>query len=274
MFEGTVVSNADGKVIPYASVGFLKENAGVNADENGHFFLEASSKQFDTLIFSSVGFESLRISANQFSNQSKVTLRPKIQLLSEVLIRNREKIQTTLNESSNCGTHYLTTMGHTVQVAQLFYAPVDKSVLTEVNICKYGMAVIDPDKCIFRLRVYAVDSLTGKPGRELTATSIEVTGSGRHVVVDMEPYNIRVPAKFFVAVEWLKIKTNQWKAKTKFNGNVISYFSYSPSLAMKERDKKDRTSFLGSEVFLLDYTGRWHAGSPGSKMMFTAKVEY
>ena len=53
-FTGIVSSENGINKVPYATIGLIKENIGINADENGYFILNsASPKLNDTLIISS-----------------------------------------------------------------------------------------------------------------------------------------------------------------------------------------------------------------------------
>jgi hypothetical protein len=60
-FTGTVINKNSKEKIPFVSVGLMSENIGTNADENGHFTLASkSSNVSDTLLFSCIGFSSLK----------------------------------------------------------------------------------------------------------------------------------------------------------------------------------------------------------------------
>lgn len=64
--------------------------------------------------------------------------------------------------------------------------------------------------CLFRLHLYAYDSSTGAPGKEITDTSIYMSGNkGREwVIKDMKEYFIQLKGGVYLSMEWLVAKNN------------------------------------------------------------------
>ena len=274
-YTGSIINKTKLTKISYATVSLLKENIGIDADENGVFKLVSkNSKQGDTLIISSVGYETQKVPIDKLPSNLIFNLEENQVLLSNInLTGNKNYILRTLNDYSNCGTAYISAGEYDTQVAQHFHADTNYFLLTEVEICKYAMAIIDPDKCTFRLRLYAMDSITRKPTFELTDTVIEVTTDKRRTTINLNKYQIYISEKdFFVAIEWLKIPFNTRTEKSKINGKREKITNYSPLIAFKDYDKQK--SGNAPEVWLQNYRGKWSSVTYTSKLMISAKIKY
>ena len=251
--RGTILDKANSNKIPYATVGLMKENIGVNADENGNFILKLrSSKLNDTLIVSSVGFVTQKISiANILDTSLNILLAEQITILDEFfVIPNHQWTTSTLNNFSDCGNEFVASSGYLHQVAQHFLAPKNNSRLTKVKICR-GPG--KPKKTIFRIRVYDIDTLTGGPGADLCDKIIEVKSRNNYVNVNLEEYKLKIPHKdFFVAVEWLKIPDNEQEVRNENNYNIpFDYKMYSPIIGLTALDETKL------EAWQLNYSSIW-----------------
>jgi len=270
-YSGVIVNKETKQGIPFATVGLIKQNIGTNADEGGHFKFNSNSSKLDTFIVSSVGYETSKIPVDKVSSFIQFELQPKEATLKEVVVvSNYNWKSTTLGKYSNCGSHYYTTSNAINQVARHFRATNANSHLSEIEICKYGIAVIDPARTKFRVRIYSMDMLTQAPSKDLCDSIIELDVTGRRIKVNLEKYHITIPDKdFFVAVEWLRIPLNEEKNKSKFGGDKkIIYSSYSPLLAIKE-NLNDNSDL---ECWQLDYTGKWRPFR--WTLMISATVKY
>ena len=276
--EGRVSDKTDSSGISYATIALMKSNTGINADVNGKFILTTQNlKQHDTLIISSVGYEMLKISMDDLPADMNFRLAQKQTTLNEVLINTRrEWIYTVLNKFGNCGTHYYSATDYISQLAQHFHSDTGNYVLGEVEICKYAIAIIDPDKCIFRLRIYGMDPATGAPAADLTDSIIEVKTDERRTSINLEKYKINIPVHdFYIAVEWLKIPYNASREKMKINGKKTYYTDYSPLICCKDFLRSDiyhRPASPG--VWIKDYTGRWMPMPFIERLMISAKIKY
>lgn len=255
-FTGTVINKRSRQVVPFVSVGLIQQNVGINADEKGNFALVSKEdKALDTLLVSCVGFTTLKYPVNK--NNSKdliIELEEKSALLKEIFVTN--KISWTyakLNDFNNCGRNFVNSNGFQTQLAQHFQVANENSILTQVTVCCMGFGIATRKKTIFRIRVYDMDSLTKAPSNDLCDQIIEVKTNNRIVSVDLEKYSIHIPKKdFFVAVEWLKIPSNEEKGKVKLkDGSVIERTTYRPSIGWTDNiDPK-------MEAWMLTYKGYW-----------------
>lgn len=101
--------------------------------------------------------------------------------------------------------------------------------------------------CIFRLRFYDMDSISGKPSEDLYNGVIEVKSSSKIITINLEDSVIVIPHKdFFVAVEWLMIPYNEEKT-----GPVIKEIHYYPFIMMS---KEENTEGL----WMLSYQYNWN----------------
>lgn len=253
-FKGLVVDKETKQGIAFATVGIVKQNIGTNADEEGRFTISIASTTNDTLIISSIGYKT-KLVPLKTNSATTFELEPKSATLNEVIVVGNYNWKTIiLGQYSNCGSHYYTTSNSINQVARHFKAPKANTFLKEVEICKYGIAIIDPARTKFRVRIYSMDTLTNTPSKDLCDSVIELDVTGRHIKVNLERYNIKLADQdFFVAVEWLRIPMNEEKNKSKFRGQKVVYNTYSPLLAIK--DKTSENSNFQS--WQLDYNGKW-----------------
>ena len=254
-FTGSIFNKNTNAVVPYATIGLMIENIGVNADENGDFILNSRrSKLNDTVIVSSIGFITQKIAVtNKLASNLNIQLVEQIPTLEEIIIiPNYKWTKTALNEFSDCGNHFITSSGYLQQLAQHFVSPKANAGLTKVKICRMTGSIFDPLRTILRIRVYDIDTLTGGPGKDLCDKIIEIKSKNNSIDVDVEEYKIKFPHKdFFVALEWLKISYNEQKIAHKINGNDTMLIVYTPSIGLKDLNDSEL------EAWQLTYSQIW-----------------
>ena len=253
--SGKVVNSKTKLAIPFATVGLLKENIGTNSSEEGYFQLTSNKLVLtDTLILSSVGFKTLKLPVD-FNEKTEMIyeLIEQVSILNEVIVSyKKEWTSTTLNDFSSCGNSFTTSSCYQTQLAQHFQVEEENSLLTEIKICRIGIPILDPEKTIFRVRIYDIDTLTKSPSRDLCDQVIEVKTRSKTIHLNLDKYKIHIPGKhFFVAIEWLKIPLNENKSKMKIDGKVVEHITYRPSIGW--------TDNLNSkmEAWMLDYKNVW-----------------
>ncbi|HLD53314.1 MAG TPA: carboxypeptidase-like regulatory domain-containing protein [Sediminibacterium sp.] len=252
---GKVINKRTKEAIAFATVGLVKENIGTNAVEDGSFHLQSIKPILnDTLIISCLGFVRVKLPTVNLSKGNNIIELDEHQItLDEVSVKSRSSwTYETLNNFSNCGNHFITSGGYQTQIAQHLIALEENSVLTEVKICRMSSFIIDPEKTIFRIRIYDIDSLTKLPSSDLCDQIIEVKTRSKTVTVNLEKYKIRIPNKdFFVAVEWLKIPYNESKSTIKINGKETEHTTYRPSIGWTDKPNPQ------IEAWMLDYKNIW-----------------
>lgn len=246
-YKGSVINKINFSKIPFATVALLKENIEVEADENGNFnLLSINSKPNDTLIISSVGYEIIKVSINKLPSNFIFYLDENQVLLTNVYLFGSKNLSIkTLNSFSNCGTAYVSIGEFEPELAQHFHSDTNYFLLSEVEICKYAMAIIDPDKNIFRLKFYAMDPVTRKPSFELVDSVVEVNTSTRRTIVNLEKYKIYISEKdFFVAIVRMKTPLITRTEKSKINGKKVKAPNYNPLIPFKSVYKQNLGNVL------------------------------
>jgi len=254
-FEGKVINAKSKEIIPFATIGLIKENIGTNANENGKFtLLSQGIKENDTLIISCVGYSTQKLPIDNINKIGLVIeLTEQVTILNEVVVKNKTSWTTeTLNDFSKCGNSFITSSGYQTQLAQHFEVKEENSILTEIKICRMAIALIDNEKTIFRIRIYDIDTITKSPSTDLCDEIIEVKTKRKVININLEKYKIRIPSKdFFVAVEWLKIPYNESKSKMKVNGKEVEHITYRPSIGWTDNANSKM------EAWMLDYKNIW-----------------
>lgn len=273
--KGLIVNKRTGDKIPYATVGLAIENIGTNALEDGSFELILSTpKPNDTLLFSSAGFETFKLLIiNEHLSNIRIELSPIEINLPEVVIKNKQATQSvTLNDFTNCGNHFAGSNGFQTQLGQHFRTSEVNSMLTEIKICRLA-GVFNPEKTIFRIRIYDMDTSTMAPSIDLCKEIIETKTSSRLVRINLSKYKIYIPCKdFFVAIEWLKISINEHKSVIKQSGLEKAYTGYRPSIGWTDNYN------ACMEAWSLDNRGNWKPMSESfnkkTSVAIAATVEY
>ena len=253
--QGKIINAKNKAIIPFATIGLVKENIGTNADEEGSFSLTSkANKVNDTLIISCVGFITQKLLKDGKNNTSLIIeLTEKETILNEIVVKNKINRKTeTLNEFSKCGNSFITSSGFQTQLAQHFQVKEENSILTEIRICRMGIGLLDPEKTIFRIRIYYIDTLTKSPSTDLCDQIIEVKTRSKIINLNLKKYKIYIPSKdFFVAIEWLKIPFNESKSKMKVNGNEVENITYRPGIGWTDNVNSKM------EAWMLDYKNVW-----------------
>ena len=169
-------------------------------------------------------------------------------LLKEIVISNKPKKNYTLNHYGHCSSNTYSIGRETIyQLAQLFEAPEQGLQLTQLELCK------DRSESLFRLRVYDVDSASGTPSKDLVDSVIEVRSNEKYIQVNVESHGILIPGKkFFVAIEWLFIPSNEIIEEWKIQGKKAPHTTFKPII----RWVKDKNVKKGN-VWRLHFNGGW-----------------
>lgn len=277
IYKGTIINKSTKEKIPFATVGLVKENKGTNANENGEYIIDSkAANPNDTIIISSVGFQTLKIPISKIT--STLELEERATILKEVVVNpKREWIYAKLSYQFGHSNIGITTFGTRSQIAKYFAFPADRGILTEVKIFK-SSALFESRKGLFRLRIYDCDTATMAPSEDLCNQVIEVNSDKRVVTIDLEKYHIHVSTNFFVAVEWLVVPYNEHRFKsTNEQSHVKSeYVEYRPYLAAINFTNRASIYLPGTSnpVWLLNYNDKWMPWPIVEDVGIGAKVKY
>jgi len=269
IYKGNIVNKITKEKIPFATVGLTKENIGTNADEDGKFSLTSKKYVADSLVISCVGYETSKFSVDNLPSNLQFEISERQIELRTIIVKNNFKSSYTLNDYSNCGFNSYTSSGSVTQIAQHLQSPIANSLLSEINICK------EADNSLFRIRVYDMDPISGKPSFDLADTIIEVKSGKRHVKINLEKYNIVIPGKdFFVGIEWLYIPFNENNVKGKKDGQKINYSRYNPFIFFRNRGCNKDNLEKSLEAWQLDFRRKWIRMYQDWVFLISATVKY
>ncbi len=249
-YRGTVKDKSNNAVIPFATVGLIKENTGTTADENGIFQLN-SIKSFpdDSLIITCLGYNDFKINVlNIDTSKIEILLIAKSFNLNEIVVSKNKKPKTEiLNDFSKSSNAFETSTGYVTQIAQHFQVQNTDCQLMKVKICDGSLIFGKTGR--YRLRINSMDLSTKSPSNDLCNDIIEVKTKYRRdgiYSINLEKYKIIIPGKdFFIAIEWLKFPPNYFKKMFQYSGGYLPTIGHTP--------KTDLTL----ESWQLDYNNSW-----------------
>ncbi|HMU23503.1 MAG TPA: carboxypeptidase-like regulatory domain-containing protein [Ferruginibacter sp.] len=263
IISGEVVDSLSKEKIAFATIGLIAQQAGTNSNDIGLFTLKSNSNT-DTLIITHVGYHPLKIALNDIKSKSKFYLNRKQVLLNDIIVKKYiHNIEA--NAFKHCSNNYYTSSGHYTQIAQLYNSPTENCMLAGVKICK------EPNQSIFRLRIYNIDSVNGKPGEDLCDSVIEIKSHKKNVFIKLEKYKILIPNKeFFIAIEWIYIPFNENTEKKSHS----LYQRYNPAISYIEGS----TSVAGKiSIWHMQYGGNWVYFDKllhDSRLLISAVIKY
>lgn len=220
-YQFRLIDQVSKQPIPYATVGLVQQNTGASTDSEGMLSLKGVVNSADSVIVSCLGYESRRLSLLLLSDQNinTIELESKVYTMQaveikpeefsdEVLVLNKiNKKDYPLGEISS---------GFIQQSARKFEIAEEgnRNLLRSVSF----LVKRQPPHQIstFRVRIYEVNPVSGKPGLDLLNTNVirTVHKNDEIMKVDLNNYNILVSSPgFFVAFEWIKTKENSIRMK-------------------------------------------------------------
>lgn len=265
-FSGKVVDAESGKPVSYASLRFKKQNKGANANEYGAFSIPAENE--DTLVVSSVGYQSLDLPLVDWKQDHMIHLHRNDRVLKPVVVK-MDWDYSDVGTFRVMANHYFSSQVNHYQVARRLKAPTSEAWLENIRVAAGNM----DGKSRFILRVYDLDPVTGGPGQELTDSAIIVSSRGKMTTVDVKPYQVYLPhQEFFIALEWLLIPENERELNfgTK-DGPPNKRMFYKPAVNFCQELMVGSTELWG-----LAPSGSWQPlyspGKPG--LAISARVRY
>lgn len=233
IFEGQIINKKSEAPVPNVNIRLAREKITVTSNAQGYFRIASTdSVVTDTLIFSSVGYQTFKLLTSAYQKNGFISLVPTTTTLEEVSITN-EKLKIVRLNKFNLSDIKEDPPGAKVAppvvtypfspknrfFAKLFTAPQGNVVLTKVDL---GRRELDetkyPDKPLvtshiktrFLLHVMSVDPQTCAPDTLLFSKIINLTDKALWVELDLRKDNIIInSAEFYIAIEWMHIPFNE-----------------------------------------------------------------
>ncbi len=191
--------------VSYATIFLKKYHSGIVADINGTFELDVSQEYFnDTLHISSLGYESLFIPVAEIMNKKPVHfyMKKKLYDIEPVFIEpaNYRIMKVGNRKSRPSGSLYMDTHG---QQAALFVS-IEHNCCAKIKTLWYYLSEEGNTDAPFRVRVYEVDSATGKPGKDILSELLIIKPGKKSgwIPVDVRQFNLQISSPgFFIAME-------------------------------------------------------------------------
>ena len=204
------VTDDKGMPLPYANIGLYEKNIGTLSDPDGTFeiTLPASSSN-DSLIFSSVGYETKKIAVNGLElskSPYNIRLTSAAILLDEVTVSDKKLKSKILRlgwMGGKDGILPLDTVMGGGAVALLVEAPRAPFYIEKLQL---RLMYNSKDTIKFRFHIYEFDSINRKPGKDLLNREIILTEEKKFgwLRFDISHENIIVnKRKICIGFEWI-----------------------------------------------------------------------
>ncbi len=206
IFKGQICDDED-KPLAYAAIMFKQSGKGVITDINGNFKVHLKKSDLhDTLIISSLGFEKKTVIISNIKNNSsiKILLLKKMIVLDEIKITNKKfKNKTKGNDGFfSLGSIYIDTHGQ----QNVLFIENEGNMKGKISAVNYYLSKNGNTAAPFRVRLYELDSISGKPGKDLLSEMIVAKPNVKSgwFSVNISEYNIQIPPNgFFAGIEGL-----------------------------------------------------------------------
>lgn len=169
-FKGRVIYKRDARPAPMATVSVLRHPRASVTDDAGNFDIFVTGN--DTLLISSVGYESILIPVNEALRRPEFALQEKSRNLAPVTVRFRSE-GTAGSSKENVGYfrswNYERTGG---EMGRIFTLPYKAFVLDKIRFKVSNTC----NACLLRLRIRKV--VDGVPGDEILTDSVSVSVNG------------------------------------------------------------------------------------------------
>lgn len=219
---GKIRNKVTAEPIPYANIGLANQNIGTLSDPDGTFELEVPlGQQGDSILFSSIGFDPIKIPVHQlrYSSTTDIRLSPSNKILDEVVILAKKKSSRIKRLGWMGGKDGILPFD-TVQgggaVAILVESPTS---ICRVEKLQVRLMYNSKDTSRLRLHFFAYDSVKQLPAEELLTKEIVLKGTKHFgwLRFDLATYSIIVNRKkFAVGFEWIDDRKTRKELLTGF----------------------------------------------------------
>jgi hypothetical protein len=231
--KATIIDTKTQEKIPYVNIWVENENIGTSSNENGEFYFEKLEAD-KILVFSAIGYETLKINVNNISNNVKLI--PTITSLNEVVLKakkNENELVIGKFKKSKINTYLAN--GKTPSIYARFFE-FKEAYLKNIFLKKIKLVTLNNlnHDAVFNIRLYNIGE-NGQPDGYLHDENIlTYAKKGKKLTeINLTNLNIQFPEKgFFIAVEWIITDENKYEYnfidETSLNKNKA--YTYSPSI--------------------------------------------
>lgn len=222
IIKGRIIDNQSNKPLKYTNINIINSSYGIISDELGFFTIRTYKNITDDSIrISSIGYmEKIIVIKNLKKENNLIKLKKREYTLSEISIGDKKSININIGARKKKRKSTFNNCSKVNMQVALFIEPHkydDKSFLKEVSFYINNEGIFYTP---FRVRIYNVDTLTGKPKKDILYKSIIVKASKANswVNVNLEDYYIPLPKEgFFVSMEWLYVegKSNYLRGRSR-----------------------------------------------------------
>lgn len=245
LIKGRVVYQKDQEPAAYATIGLNSKKDSVMADKNGNFRLSIHNlKNSDTIIISSVGFETLRMPVSKALLTSEYKLKEIVRNLESVTVFSRYH---TVGDISDRTGYYRSwnTENTGGEIGKIFKLPFDAFKIEKVRF-KAGNTC---DTCILKLHIREV--VNEIPGddlleKEVTTMVSRLSLDDKISEFDLTPYKITFyEEEIFVSIEVLRCSNrNKEFCSFSFAGTDKGENIFKPGRNSKWQSSNDDSIFL------------------------------
>ncbi len=208
---GTVISKDDNHPIPYAKIGIVNSNYGIQADENGKFQIKLDDISKDKeLIVAVAGYKQFRSSVEDFvkTNPHNIYLYEKVTNIQEVVMApknyNDKNLGVNSNSKSIMFTPNMEKGNSVVEETAVEFSSNKKLKITKINMNFSRFELTTPIKV--RYTIY--DEKDGKPNNLILSKDIIATINKDDLddftySLDVTNEKIWLEGKFFVGIQFI-----------------------------------------------------------------------
>ncbi len=244
--EGKVLEDNNAPV-PFATIKLLERSSGIVSDATGYFSLPARGlKQNDTLLITSVGYETLKIPARSALQIHAFILKPYSKKMETVIVRSFGKEDVAGAKSETVGYYRSWSTNKTGgEIGRPIIVPHKEYQLSKVRFKIYSSC----DTCTIRLHIR--EFTDGRPGAEILRDSVAQTIKKAAVAdkayeFDLGKYNIILAKQhIFVSFEVLKgTRTDSTACSLSFVGSEPGSYQYKTRMSDGWTTTEDYAIFM------------------------------
>lgn len=143
IYRGTITDDKK-RPLPLVTVKLMAENIESASNQNGQFNLTSLSGLNDTLLFSSVGYETRKIATTDFKQNSKIILPENILLLNDINIAGGKKKRITVNYFEYAQANYnpgirkrISSYISPFPIAKLFTSEIKNAKIEKITLGRF-----------------------------------------------------------------------------------------------------------------------------------------